>query len=357
MKILIVKLGAIGDIVHTLPVLHAIRAAMPDAEISWAAEKRSAEILRGNTLIDYLIEVDTRSLRKGVAAHEILPQISRQVRGLREFGFDIAIDFQGLIKSAIISKLSGAKTRFGFSQEALREPVSRIFYNRSVIIPVETHVIRKNLHLAAQALNISVPDADFKFPISTNDEHRIEAERIAEMAGGDFVILNPAGGWATKLWPAEQFGELADMIWDQHGQASIIAAGPGESELAGKALQNSRSPRTFAAAPTLKGFVELAKLAKAYVGGDTGPTHLAIAAGTPVVGMFGPTEWWRNGSTNPDDICVERLDIGCRTKCHRRTCRNWICMEITVETVLSAVSKRLRVLSVPPASVGGLSKE
>lgn len=349
MKILIVKLGAIGDIVHTLPALHAIRAAIPGAEISWTVEKRSAEILRGNTLIDNLIEVDTRSLRKGMAAHEILPEISRQVRGLREFGFDIAIDFQGLLKSAIIGKLSGAKTRFGFSKEALREPACRIFYNRSVDIPAETHVIRKNLHLSAQALNISVPDAVFKFPIFTNDEHRIEAERIAEIAGGDFVVLNPAGGWVTKLWPAEKFGELADMIWERHGLVSIITAGPDESELAGKAMQNSRSSKTFAVEPTLKGFFELAKLAKVYVGGDTGPTHLAIAAGTPVVGMFGPTEWWRNGSTNPDDICVERLDIGCRTDCHRRTCSNWICMNITTETVLAAVSKRLHILSPPTA--------
>ena len=349
MKILIVKLGAIGDIVHTLPALHAIRAAIPGAEISWTVEKRSAEILRGNTLIDNLIEVDTRSLRKGMAAHEILPEISRQVRGLREFGFDIAIDFQGLLKSAIIGKLSGAKMRFGFSKEALREPACRIFYNRSVDIPAETHVIRKNLHLSAQALNISVPDAVFKFPIFTNDEHRIEAERIAEIAVGDFVVLNPAGGWVTKLWPAEKFGELADMIWERHGLVSIITAGPDESELAGKAMQNSRFSKSFAVEPTLKGFFELAKLAKVYVGGDTGPTHLAIAAGTPVVGMFGPTEWWRNGSTNPDDICVERLDIGCRTDCHRRTCSNWICMNITTETVLAAVSKRLHILSPPTA--------
>ncbi|MEJ7848491.1 MAG: lipopolysaccharide heptosyltransferase I [Pyrinomonadaceae bacterium] len=341
MKVLIVKLGAIGDIVHTLPALHAIRAAIPHAEISWAAEKHSAEILRGNSLIDNLIEVDTRSLRKGMAAHEILPEISRQVRCLREFGFDIAIDFQGLLKSAIIGKLSGAKTRFGFSKEALREPAGRIFYNRSVSIPPETHVIRKNLQLASHALNISVPDTDFDFPVLTNEENHLEAARIAEIAGGDFVILNPAGGWATKLWPAEKFGELADIIWAKHGLASIVTAEPGESELAGKALQNSRSSKTFVANPTLKGFFELAKLAKAYVGGDTGPTHLAIAAGTPVVGMFGPTEWWRNGSTNPDDVCVERLDIGCRSDCHRRTCSNWICMDITAETVLSAVSKRL----------------
>jgi ADP-heptose:LPS heptosyltransferase len=85
----------------------------------------------------------------------------------------------------------------------------------------------------------------------------------------------------------------------------------------------------------------LAKRAKIYVGGDTGPTHLAVAANAPVVGIFGPTEWWRNGSPNPQDICVERSDINCRVDCHRRTCSNWICMDISVETVFDAVQKRL----------------
>lgn len=341
MKILIVKLGAIGDIIHALPALQAIRSAMPDAEISWTAEKRSAEILRGNTLIDNLIEVDTRSLRSGTAPIQILREIKRQFRGLRKFDYDIAIDLQGLLKSAMFARVSGAKLRYGFSKEGMREPAGRVFLNREVTVPEDIHVIRKNLKLVEQALNIPVPDADFKFPVFTDAGHKAEAGRIAEMAAWDFVILNPAGGWVTKLWHAEKFGELADLIWEGHGLVSIVVTGPDESALAAKVLLNSRSPKTFAVQPTLKGFFELAKLAKGYVGGDTGPTHLAIAAGTPVIGLFGPTEWWRNGSTDPDDICVERLDIGCRTDCHRRTCSNWICMDITADTVLSAVSKRL----------------
>lgn len=344
MKILIVKLGAIGDIVHTLPALKAIRAAIPGAEISWVAEKRSAEILRGNILIDRLIEVDTRTLRAGMTVPEMLGEIRRQASDLRKFGFDIAIDFQGLLKSAMIARISGAKMRYGFSKDSLREPASRIFYNGTAAVPPESHVIRKNLNLAAQVLNISTPDSAFEFPIFTSDEHKREAARIAEIAGGDFVILNPAGGWTTKLWPPERFGELADMIWKKHGLAAIITSGPNEAGLAETALGKSNSPKTISAEPTLKGFVELAKLSKGYIGGDTGPTHLAIAAGTPVAGLFGPTEWWRNGSTNPADICVERIDIGCRTACHRRACSNWICMDISAETVLSAVTQ---ILSAP----------
>lgn len=341
MKILIVKLGSIGDIIHTLPAFAAIRKALPEAEISWVAEQRSAEILRGNPLIDNLIEVDTRSIRGGKVIEEILLDVSRQVRDLRKFKFDIAIDFQGLLKSAMIAKLSGAKIRYGFSKNNLREPASRFFLNHSVEIPPQTHIIRKNLILAQMALRISVPDDNFDFPIFTDKEHKAEALRIVEQAEGNFAILNPAGGWVTKLWQAEKYGVLADRLWEENGLISIIATGPEELELAEKVLKNSRSGKAIAVQPSLKGFYELAGYASVYVGGDTGPTHLAIAAGTPVVGIFGPTEWWRNGSTNADDICVERIDIGCRVDCHRRTCSNWICMDIGVETVLHAVQARL----------------
>ncbi len=355
MRILIVKLGSIGDIIHTLPSLAAIRHAMPGAEISWVAEERSAEILRGNPLIDNLIEVDTQTLRGGMIIEEILLNVSSQLKGLRRFKFDVAVDFQGLWKSAAIAKLSGAKRRWGFSREGLREPASRILLTDMV----ETgggsgssssssggeggiHVIRKNLALAAGALNIQVPSDNFEFPIATTDEHRAEADAIiATAGGGDFAVLNPGGGWVTKLWHAEKFGQLADKLWEERGITSIVATGPKEAALAESVNAASRSGRLVLAQPGLKGFYELVKRAKVYVGGDTGPTHIAIAAGAPVVGLFGPTEWWRNGSPNPDDICVERIDIDCRVDCHRRTCSKWICMDSDVETVYAAVIDRV----------------
>lgn len=345
MHILIVKLGSIGDIIHTLPALAAMRRALPDAEISWVVEERSAEMLRGNPLIDNLIEVDTKSLRGGKVIEEILLGATKQIKELRRFKFDVSVDFQGLLKSAMIGKLSGAKRRFGFSKDGLREPASRLLLTDQVAVPAEIHIIRKNLALAAGALNIDIPENDFEFPIATYDEHAAEAESIIETIQPEkFVVLNPAGGWVTKLWHAEKFGVLADRIWETHGMASVVVTGPKETELAEKAAANSRSGKLTLAEPSLKGFYELAKRAAVYVGGDTGPTHIAVAAGTPVVGIFGPTEWWRNGSPRPDDICVERNDIGCRVDCHRRTCDKWICMDIEVETVVIAVGERLKRL-------------
>ncbi|HTH37487.1 MAG TPA: lipopolysaccharide heptosyltransferase I [Pyrinomonadaceae bacterium] len=341
MKILIVKLGSIGDIIHTLPSLAAIRQNVPGAEISWVVESRSAEILRGNELIDRLIEVDTRSLRKGPIVASILPSLREHFRKLRRHKFDLAIDFQGLMKSAAIAKLSGAKIRYGFDTASMREPASRIFLNRSVEVPKNTNIIRKNLALAAVALGFEIPENGLKFPISTELAHTRERDDIVSGANAKFAILNPAGGWVTKLWPAENYGALADQLWEAHRISSIVAVGPDESELAARVLAASRSGKVTVARPSLKGFYELAKKASVYVGGDTGPTHLAIAAGAPVVGIFGPTEWWRNGSPFSADICVERTDIDCRIDCHRRTCSNWICMDISVKTVFDAITKRL----------------
>lgn len=344
MKILIVKLSSIGDVVHTLPALAAIRHALPDAQINWAVEREAAEILRGNSFLDNLIELDTRSLR-GKTISEILPDANRQFRQLRRFSFDVAIDFQGLLKSAIIAKLTKSKRRYGFAKQNLREPASRFLLTNTVEVEKKSHIIIKNLKLAEQALSISIPENDFEFPIFTDENHKTEAAEIIEHTGENFAILNPAGGWVTKLWHAEKFGALADRLWEENGLTSVVTTAPNEIELAEKVLRNSKSGKVLLAQPSLKGFYELAKRAKIYIGGDTAPTHIAVAANAPVVGIFGPTEWWRNGSPRQNDICVERNDIGCRVDCHRRTCNNWICMDIEVETVLQAAQKRLELAS------------
>ena len=341
MRILIVKLGSIGDIIHTLPSLAAIRKALPDAEISWVAEERSAEILRDNPMIDNLIEVDTQALRGGMVIEEILLNASKQLKGLRQFKFDVAIDFQGLWKSAMIAKLSGARRRWGFARDGLREPSSRILITDTVDTPRHIHVIEKNLMLAEGALTIGVPSHDFEFPIATTDEHKAEADALIAAAGGEFAVLNPGGGWVTKLWHAEKFGQVADKLWQEKRIISIVTTGPKDIELAGEVAAASRVGNLVLAQPSLKGFYELVKRGSVYVGGDTGPTHLAVAAGAPVVGLFGPTEWWRNGSPNPADICVERNEIDCRVDCHRRTCSKWICMDSDFATVYAAIEKRM----------------
>jgi heptosyltransferase-1 len=223
---LVIKLGSIGDIIHTLPAFAAMRKARPDAEISWVVESRSAEILRGNALIDDLVEVDTRSLRGRTSLDDALVDISRQIKHLRRKKFDISIDFQGLLKSALIGQLSGASRRWGFDKAGLREPPSRFLLTDTVETPAQVHVIQKNIALASAALGIDLPGSNLEFPISTEDEHKVEAATITTQAGGRFALLNPAGGWVTKLWPAARFAQLADWLWAVKGVVSVIATGP-----------------------------------------------------------------------------------------------------------------------------------
>ena len=344
MKILFVKLGAIGDIVHALPALAAIRRALPEAQLDWVVEARSAEILRGNPLIGKLIEVDTHSVRSSWSPERILVEIRRQTSDLRSGRYDIAIDLQGLLKSAAIAKISGAKRRIGFDKANLREPAARLMYSDKVPVPQGINVIDKNLALVREALAIEVGDV-YEFPIATSADHRLEADAIASRSARPFALLNPGGGWVTKLWRAADFGRLAKRLSEESGLEPMIVTGPGEAKLAAEAREHGGGIELIHAEPSLKGFFELAKRAAVYVGGDTGPTHIAVAAGAPVVGLFGPTEWWRNGSPRADDICVGRDDIGCRVDCHRRKCSQWICMDISVDTVFDAVTRRIELAS------------
>jgi lipopolysaccharide heptosyltransferase I len=341
MRILIVKLGSIGDIVHTLPALAALRAAQPQAEISWVVERRSAEILRDNPLLDRLIEVDTKALRRGLMSGETLRAPRQQLRRLRASAFDVALDFQGLLKSASIARLSGAQRVFGYSRSGLREPASSLLLSKRIHVPLNVHVIHKALLLLEGSLGIPVPEK-LSFPINVTNVQEREARDIAAETGGKYAILNPGGGWPTKLWSADRFGKLADRLWSSYGISSLVTYGPGELELAESVRRSSLSGKAMPVSLSLKGFYSLARGASVYVGGDTGPTHIAVAAGTPIVGLFGPTEWWRNGSPRSEDICVERNDIDCREDCHRRSCSKWICMDIEVERVLEAIDRRMK---------------
>lgn len=314
---------------------------MPSAEITWVVEVSAAEMLRESPAIDRLIEIDTRSMRGGKVIEEILIDMGRQAKLVREHEYDIAIDMQGLIKSAVITKISGAKKRWGFSKGELRESFGSLLYTDKAVASGDVSVIEKNIRLAATVIGVE-PELDpLEFPISVSADHIAEADAIVR--GRKVAIINPGGGWVTKLWPAERFGELAARIRDELGIVPIISIGPNEAELGESVRHGTQTVNVEVVSPTLRGFYELARRADIYVGGDTGPTHIAVAAGTPIVGIYGPTEWWRNGSPNPDDICVERTDIGCRVDCHRRKCDNWICMEITVDRVFEAVARRLKM--------------
>src|SRR6266571_6899466 len=338
MRILIVKLSAIGDVVHTLPAAALLKRALPEARIAWAVGPRAGAILKDSPVIDELIELQTRPSIGGVGAG------IKPVNGAGRF--DIAIDFQGLIKSGLVAFASRAKRRIGFETSDLREKASKLFLTEQVETSEFRHVIDKNLALARAAIadsqNANAPTSNdgYEFPIALSPEDERFAETVAADQRGPFIIINPGGGWPTKLWATERYAELADWLWSDCALASVVTYGPGEEELARRVVASSRSSAVRALASTLKQFLALARRAALFVGGDTGPLHLAAASGTPTVGLFGPTSAERNGPFDKRDIAVGR-DLWCRADCHRRSCWHWECMDIPVSDVKQAVLRRL----------------
>ena len=355
MRILIVKLSSIGDVVHTLPAAALLRKHFSDARISWVVDPRASALLEDSPVIDELIQLNTRALRKGFLNGSPNSELKAQLKNLRNgtssngvARSDIAIDFQGLIKSGLVAFSSGASRRIGFCAKDLRERASQMFLTEQVDTTQRTHVIEKNLALAQAAIDSATPpqiDAPtpihrYEFPIRISDEDERFADATRPTNSNPFAIINPGGGWPTKLWSTERYAELADWLWSDCGLASLVTFGPGEQSLAQAVTAHARSGQVLSQASTLKQFVALARRAALFVGGDTGPLHLSAASGTPIVSLFGPTSPDRNGPFDPCDISVGR-DLWCRTDCHRRSCWHWECMDISLKDVKQAVLRRL----------------
>jgi lipopolysaccharide heptosyltransferase I len=339
MRILIVKLGAIGDVVHTLPALAALRRAMPDAHLAWVVERGgAAKLLHDNPAIDELIEVDTRGWRKDLLGAQTRSAIKTSLSKLR--GFDLALDFQGLLKSGMMAWLARAPRRIGFCKTALREPASAYLLTERVTVDDDDHIIKKNLQLVAH-LGIATA-GDYEFPLGISfPEKQFAAQQISQR-DGNVAIINPGGGWPTKLWNVAGFAAIADRLWEAYRWRSVVTYGPGEEALANAVVAQARSGAVEGLDSTLKQFFALAQRAKLFIGGDTGPLHLAAAAGTPIVGIYGPTPARRNGPFSPADVIVERFDLDCRVDCFRRSCSHTSCMNIPVEVVWQSVLQRLR---------------
>lgn len=341
-RILIVRLGAIGDVVHTLPALAALRRAKPEAHLAWAvARGTSSKLLKGSPHLNDLIELDLRRWRKSLTERETLKAITGAASKLRKPRFDLSLDFQGLFKSAMIPWIARIPRRIGFARQALREPESRWLLTEQVNADDRDHIIKKNLQLV-RSLGCDVASR-YEFPIKLEkDDERFAEEKLTQ-SNGSFAIINPGGGWPTKLWNAEGFAAIANLLWEVHGMTSYVTYGPGEEELAWTVVKNTRYGAATMLDSTLKQFFALAQQAKLFLGGDTGPMHLAAAAGAPIVALFGPTSARRNGPFSEDDVVIERFDLDCRTDCYRRSCSHTSCMKTPVEMVWEGVVKRLRI--------------
>jgi heptosyltransferase-1 len=333
MNFLIVRLGALGDIIHAVPAAAALRAAFPASRIDWLVDARHRPMIDLVTVVDHAVVLERSSI----------PGWMDVAGRMRQVRYDVAIDLQGLLKSALLARASGAARVLGFSIWHLREKTARPFYSETSRDEVPRgepdHVIHKNLRLLAA---LGVTETRIRFPLADVESRALTDVRT--MLGGDrpFVLINPGAAWPNKRWPPERFGEVAAFLRDVRGLPSFVLWGPGEEGLAGAVVETSAGAARVAPPTGLSDLLALSRAASLMISGDTGPLHIAAAAGTPTVSLFGPTDPHRNGPWSPDDVAISRFGAcGCH---YERRCRkpSWCLESIGVAEVTAAIQQRFQ---------------
>ena len=322
-RFLIIRLSSLGDIIHTLPAFAALRRRYPEAKIRWAVEKKGKEILDLVPGIDEVVVVDKKKWRHS----------ARTIKGRDQ----IALDFQGLFKSALLAYLSRSRRRIGFSRKNLKEPMASFFYTeRSSPIPEEeNHVIRKNLKLLE---TLGIQESRFEFPLCIPDEAvqsvRSKLSAIGRQDGQNILVLNMGAAWETKRWFSEKWIELIKEVPLSDSFPILLWGNEDENRLA-KIVAEKTGVRV---APFLaiKEAIALLRISSLVVSGDTFALQAACALDVPVVALFGPTNPSRNGPFREGDkvIYVKR---DC-SPCYKRECSDLQCLQaISVEEVATAV--------------------
>ena len=330
-RFLLLRLGSLGDVVHALPAAAALRDSFPGARIDWAIEPRWARLLEGNPDLNTVIPVDRKT------AGGIVETVKR----LREANYTCAIDFQGLYKSALLAFASGSPRRIGFQRTYAREGYASWLYTERHN-PRGAHKVEHNLTLA-EAAGAKKSPVRFPIAIRADDETQLTTE-LERRNIQNFFVLNPGGGWRSKCWPAERYGELHAKIFARFGLRGVVSYGPGEEDLAQAAIQSAGATPPVAIPLELGPLMALLRRAQCVVSADTGPLHLAAALGSPVVGLFGPTDPARNGPfiTNPaqKSVIVRNPRLS-ETTYQRGTSYSPAMLAITVDEVTEAVGNIL----------------
>lgn len=344
-RILVVKLSSIGDVVRTLPAVHALRQKFPDAFIGWAVERRAEEIVRHCPDVD---DVYALSIPMGSG---LTPQVWRKcvhvcggwtqgVSEIRKKRFDVALDFQGLFKSGLLSWLSGAPRRVGLGDN--RREFCHLFMNE-LAETTSLHALDRYASLVAHlGCDVSSP----KYALRIPDEAETFAEEFLEkngLRGGELLLgINPGASHPINRWEPERFAGVADLAAGKLSARIVVFGGPGDVEME-KRISRSAHCRTVSAAgkTTLMQLAALLKRCDVLVGCDTGPIHLAVAVGTPVVAIAGPADPRRTGPRGAR-AWVVRSDLPCQPCLRKPTCTDIECMRlVTPEMVMEAVEKAL----------------
>jgi heptosyltransferase-1 len=353
-SLLVVRLGAFGDIIHTLPAAVALRQAFPRATLGWLVEERWAELLctlryprsgersPQRPLVDRVHSVNIAEWRHAPFSFNTWQQMAVELSQLRGIQYDAVIDFQGAVRSALLARWSGARTVYGSAQP--RENAATMFYTRQLQTNGR-HVVEQALALAraiipapvAPAAIISTPVVEprLEFPEDPDAASKIAA-LTAEVQ--DFAILNPGAGWGAKMWPADRYGQVAKKL-AENGLRSLVNYGPGEEELA-VAVETASEGVAQKVSCSVSELIALTRRARLFIGGDTGPMHLAAALKIPVVAIFGPTNPARNGPFATQSIVLRNASS--TTDHTRRRAPDQGLLEITVGEVVAAACKLLQ---------------
>lgn len=343
-SILVVRLGAMGDIIHTLPAVAALRDAIPETRIGWVVEERWAELLRaGNAspsgtvnsarpLLHAVHTVNTKRWRKSLLARSTRADISAALREIRAQRYEIAMDFQGALKSAMIARLAGTKSIFGMQRP--REKAARFLYTHRVATR-GTHIIEQYHSLAEAVASTHLPTVPAEFPFDSSAEASVRA--LSDLSN-QLVIVNPGAGWGAKQWPPDRYGDVVRAI-AQDGYTVLINTGPGEEALANK-VRNASQNNAQVITCSISELITITRRARLFIGGDTGPLHLAAAFHVPVVAIYGPTDPARNGPYDTKSLVIRSPES--RTSLSHTSAPDTGLQQITAEEVISAARTLLK---------------
>jgi heptosyltransferase-1 len=324
-KILIVKPSSLGDVVHSLPFLYALKKKFPKAEIHWIIAKGLEELLENNLLISKTWIIDKDKWQRISSLSNTLRSLYNLRKNLRKERFDIAIDLQGLLRSGLLAYASGACVRLGFKEA--REGAS-LFYTHKIKGGRDIHAVDRYLKIASflgcDIKNIESPI----LKVSNAFQNKIDYE---------YVVIAPGARWKTKRWHPELFGELASKL----NIKSIVVGSNSDVEIADNVVNNSKGNAVSLAGKTsLKELINVISKAKFVITNDSGPMHIASALNIPVFSIFGPTNPMRTGPYGKGHTVLQ-AKIDC-SPCYKKLCKSTKCMDsISVEEVFNAIKEKL----------------
>ncbi len=284
-RILLVRLGAMGDVIQTLPVASALKRRFPESFLAWAVEGRWSPLLDSNPHVDSVIEVPLKTWRRNIGSLAAWRRLTGCLSSLRGQDFDLALDCQGLVKSASLARASGAVGAAGLARDLLREPVAESLYDWRV--PTDAiHVVDRYLRLASFASGM---------PVSQKPEFPIPEGTIQSFLPDRYLLASPQAGWGSKQWPTDHYARLVTELWHRYHMPMALDCAPGGTALADEIATQTPPGATICHESTLPQLIGATRKAVAVVGVDSGPMHLAAALGKPGAAIFGPTDPQRNG--------------------------------------------------------------